>query len=60
MHCIKKIENKDQAWAFLCFLCAERNRHLQDVCQVEEEIVKVVEKWNIREIPWDNTYFVEV
>ena len=60
MHCIKKIENKDQAWAFMCFLCAERNRHLDDVGQAEKEIQKIAKEWGFKKIPWDNTYFVEV
>ena len=60
MTCPIKIENIDQAKAMLCFLCAECNRHGDDIMEIQKDIYRLAKEWGIEEIPWDNTYFVRV
>uniref|UniRef100_A0A6H1ZUI6 Uncharacterized protein n=1 Tax=viral metagenome TaxID=1070528 RepID=A0A6H1ZUI6_9ZZZZ len=54
---IKRLETIEEAKAFASFLAAERNRHLEDIKNAEQDLLLLQSKWGI-EIPWDNTYFV--
>ena len=53
---IRRIESREEAEVFAMFLCAERNRHKQDIENAERDLLALQSKWGIT-IPWDNTYF---
>ena len=57
-----KLTSKAQAEAFVFFMLNEKNRHLDDIRQIEGTVANVSKVFNIP-IPWvdsDKKYWVEV
>lgn len=46
-----KLTNKDQAKAFMFFMLNEKNRHLDDIRQIDSTVLKVAKAFDIL-IPW--------
>jgi len=57
---IKKLESKDQAYAFYIFQLKERYRHLEDITNIDKDLKKLEKDYGFKKPNINLDFYVEV
>jgi len=57
---IKKLESKDQAYAFYIFQLKERYRHLEDITNLDKDLKKLEKDYGFKKPNINLDFYVEV
>ena len=57
---IRKLESKDQAYAFYIFQLKEKHRHLEDIVNIDKDLKKLEKDYGFKKPNISLDFYVEV